>query len=115
MITCSRCKSSRDLHLISILDEIEIGSHDRGSGRLLVYCIVCVNECRGNLYLNIPLEIITSQTLEYLYKNGYSSSDPRTFLEFVLGASNPTFSLNDMNHKNYLEVANKLGRFNVEF
>lgn len=115
MTTCSRCNSSKNLHLVSALYQSERGLYQRGSGRLLVYCVDCVNECCSDLYLNIPLEIITSQTLEYLYKNGYSSSDPRTFLEFVLGASNPTFALNDMTHKNYLEVANKLGRFNVGF
>lgn len=110
MITCSRCKSSRDLHLISILDEIEIGSHDRGSGRLLVYCIVCVNECRGNLYLNIPLATITSDLIEFLYKFNYTRSDPDIFINQILGASDQRFALNDITFLDAHEIVERLRR-----
>jgi len=114
MTTCSRCNRSRDLHLVSVLYYSAPDSHQRGAGRLLVYCIDCVNECCDELYLNIPLEFITSQILEYLYKMNYTSSDPETFLKFVLGATDPSFALNDINHTNYLEVASRLVRYNLD-
>lgn len=108
MTTCSRCNSSKDLHLVSALYQSEQGSHHRGSGRLLVYCVDCVNECWSELYLNIPLEIITSQTLEYLYKNDYTSSDPDIFLNSILGANEPSFVLNDISTNNVASLLRKL-------
>ena len=114
MTTCSRCGRNSDLHLVSFLYEKSENGHQRGNGRLLIYCVVCVNELSHALYLNIPLEIVSIQILEYLYKMNYTSSDPETFLKFVLSATDPSFALNDINHKNYLEVASRLAGYNLD-
>ena len=99
--SCSRCGNSQNLSLVSVPnDKVAAGDEKVQEGRLLVYCARCVNETFPMLYLTIPLELVNYEGLIAIYQSGYTSSDPDTFVNVILGIDEKAASLNGINLEN---------------
>lgn len=58
-------------------------------GRALVYCATCRVEHQHTLDVSLPIELVSRDVLAGLYEVRKTNSDPRTFLDLILGVDDP--------------------------
>lgn len=84
MVSCSRCGSLDELHLVTIPYE-----GDSGLGRGLVYCRACRIEMANRIDVDIPIKMVSHAVFLDLYRKGSVASDPFTTVEMVFGKVDP--------------------------
>ena len=78
--TCSNCSAQERLHLVTCA-----GPGADEPGRALLYCPACRIQHQHMLDVSVPIELVWRETLVGLYGSRKTASDPRLFLELILG------------------------------